>query len=121
MAPDIKSIFTKFQTGEVMKEYMAYGKGHINDTFLIITEGESKPDYILQRINHQIFENVPELMKNISIVTNHIQRKQLSPDLSTQKATSLDVIKSRDQNDYVRDQQGNYWRCFNFIENAIIY
>jgi len=111
----------QFQTGEVMKEYMAYGKGHINDTFLIITEGASNPDFILQRINHQIFENVPELMENISIVTDHIRKKQLPRDGSSERVTGLDLIKSRDQHDFVRDQQVNYWRCFNFIENAIIY
>jgi len=97
MAPDIKSIFSQFQTGEVIKEYMAYGKGHINDTYLIMTEGASNPDYILQRINHQIFENVPELMENISIVTDHIRKKQLSQDGSFEKVTGLDVIKSRDR------------------------
>jgi len=121
MAPDIKSIFSQFQTGEVIKEYMAYGKGHINDTYLIMTEGASNPDYILQRINHQIFENVPELMENISIVTDHIRKKQLSQDGSFEKVTGLDVIKSRDQHDFVRNRQGDYWRCFNFIENAIIF
>ena len=52
--------------------------GHINDTFLVNTNGDKHQKYILQRINHAIFKNVPELQNNILKVTNHIKEKLLN-------------------------------------------
>lgn len=121
MTPDIQGIYSQFQTDEAIQDFMAYGKGHINDTFLIITEGIRKPNYILQRINHQIFENVAELMDNIRIVTDHIHKKQSAEKSTGQDVSCLKLVETRDQHTFVRDQEGNYWRCFHFIENAIIY
>ena len=34
------------------------GNGLINDTFIVKTEAAGTPDYVLQRINTQIFTNV---------------------------------------------------------------
>ena len=49
------------------------GSGHIHDTFRIALKREDKPAcVILQRINHEIFGNVPALMQNIQRVTAHL-------------------------------------------------
>ena len=52
-----------------------YGNGHINDTFLTVTENGKR--YILQRINHFIFTKPQEIMANIVAVTEHIRKKSL--------------------------------------------
>ena len=49
------------------------GNGLINDTFLVETDG---PDnYVLQRINQGIFQDVDLLQHNIDCVTRHIRAK----------------------------------------------
>ena len=40
------------------------GEGFINDTYFVETEGDN-PNYILQRKNHLVFNNVPAMMDNI--------------------------------------------------------
>ena len=49
--------------------------GHINDTYRIkVSIGK---DYLLQRKNHFVFQNVPAMMDNISRVTIHLNDKQV--------------------------------------------
>ena len=50
-----------------------YGNGHINDTFLVITESGKR--FIFQRINHMVFPRPDQIMENISGVTAHIRKK----------------------------------------------
>ena len=44
-----------------------YGDGHINDTFLVVTDKDTS--YILQRLNTKIFHNYAGLMDNIRKVS----------------------------------------------------
>src|SRR4051812_26080173 len=53
----------------------AYGSGHINDTYYIKNKHDNGTDYLLQRINHTVFRDVPALMENISLVTDHLRTK----------------------------------------------
>ena len=50
-----------------------YGSGHINSTFLVVTDTGKR--YILQKINNTIFPNVEGLMNNIMLVTEHLKKK----------------------------------------------
>ena len=53
-----------------------YGSGHINDTFLTVTEGtEGQRRFILQRINHQVFKQPDLLMENVARVCAHAHAK----------------------------------------------
>ena len=49
------------------------GSGLINDTFRVYTDGPE--DYVLQRINHAIFQDVELLQHNIDCATAHIRKK----------------------------------------------
>ena len=46
------------------------GNGHINDTYLVVTEFGR---YILQRINTHVFRSPDQLMHNIKAVTDYIE------------------------------------------------
>ena len=58
--------------GEVT-EIKPLGNGLINDTLLVRTDGAD--DYVLQRINNAIFQDVDLLQHNIDCVTRHIRGK----------------------------------------------
>ncbi len=107
---DFNQILFSFNIADVIS-IKPYGSGHINDTFLVEIPGNK---YLLQRINHLIFKQVPELMSNIEKVTNEIRLK--SPHLE-----SLTLVPSNDGKTFVTDQDGNYWRVLNFIKNSTSY
>lgn len=109
-----KEIFENFNVEEKYISAVDHGNGHINDTFLVKTNGKNEIKYyILQKINHKIFKNIDGLMKNIEIVTSHVTLK--SPDAPYQK-----MIKTKNNENYFFcDDTYTYWRLYTFIEDSI--
>lgn len=114
----LNTIFQQFQTIGTVESASLFGSGHINDTYLVITREKNSPSYILQRINHTIFKNVPELMKNVVRVTQHIQHKLQKFSQVNLARECLTVILNHEQLPFVQDPQGNYWACYLFIEGS---
>jgi hypothetical protein len=97
-----------------------WGEGHIHETFLVETR-DHHPDYILQKINHHIFKDIPGMMSNIEAVTRHIHQKlnQLpghDPDLE-----SLTLIYTKTGKSFYLDEAGDSWRMYLFIPATNIY
>lgn len=97
-----------------------YGSGHINDTYKAYynVEGE-EVHYIHQRINHNIFRDVPGLMENIGRVTRHQRMKFEPAGVDGIDRRVLTLIPTVDGKDFYQDSEGNYWRTYIFIEEAI--
>lgn len=115
------SVIQNFKISGYVLGIRPYGAGHINDTYLVETAETDQPDYILQRINNKIFQNVPELMHNIAIVTNHIRKKEDADTGVDPFRISLRLIESRDEQYYFLDDSGNYWRMFIFLKETRIF
>ena len=98
----------KFDGEPVTKE--AYGSGHINSTFLVVTDKNKK--YILQKINNKIFPNVEGLMNNIMLVTEHLKKK------TDDSRKVLSIVKTVDDKPFAV-VDGEYWRAYDFVEDSI--
>lgn len=114
---DIAAIVFNFQITGTISEVRNYGNGHINDTFLLKNSNAAGPDYLLQRINHHVFKDVSGLMENIARVTAHLQSK-LTPG-TNQKL--LELIYTKDNKTFCRDNEDNYWRLYFFISGSRSY
>ena len=119
---DIKSIFGQFQLYGDFIDAAPYGSGHINDTF-VVTCGQagSAIRYIIQRINHSVFKKPENLMDNIYRISVHMHKKLAEaggPDCSRR---SLELILTRKGEPFYKDSDGNYWRCYLFVEGALGY
>jgi len=114
---EIASAFTcpgKFVSAE------PYGSGHINDTFLALYDEDGKQvKYIYQRINNNIFKDVPALMENIGQVTRHQRKKFEEAGAGGLDRRVLTLIPTVDGKDYFVDAEGKYWRTYIFIENHL--
>lgn len=113
-------IVSHFETKGTISEIKPLGAGLINDTYKVSTAEADAPDYVLQRINHAIFQNVEMLQNNIAAVTSHIRRK-----LQEQGATDIDrkvltFVKADGGKTYWYDGE-NYWRIMVFIPRAKTY
>ncbi|MCX6304926.1 MAG: aminoglycoside phosphotransferase family protein [Bacteroidetes bacterium] len=117
----LKNIVSQFTTeGEVISA-QPFGSGHINDSYLVITFPESAPDYVLQRINHHIFNNVHELTCNILKVTGHIGQKLLTMSPGLHGFEVIHLIGTTEGGFYFHDQDGNYWRMYNHVRGSRSY
>ena len=105
---------------------VAYGSGHINETFAATYEmgavGKGTETrqcrFIHQRINSNIFKEPTTLMCNLARVTRHIRGKLEAQGEEDLERRVLTLISTRDNIDWVIDERGNYWRTFQFIEGA---
>lgn len=97
-----------------------YGNGHINDTYAaVFNQDGMRVRFIAQRINHNIFKNPVALMDNVQRVTSHLGNKIAGqPDQSRRVLALIPTCEGRS---FYRDEQGNYWRVYNFIEKARTY
>lgn len=114
--------FVNFQLDGMVTSAVPYGSGHINDTFLITLhkDDDSEGRVILQRMNTSIFGKPAELMENIMNVTSYLRKVIISQGGDPNRET-LNVIKTKADLPYYIDSEGNYWRCYIFIEGARTY
>jgi hypothetical protein len=108
-------IVDHFTTDGLIRSIEPFGSGHINDTYLVTTFGESQEAYVLQKINHHIFKNVPQLMDNIMRVTTHIRGKLQAGSLPVNDFRVFQVIRSKTGGCFFKDEEGQYWRLIEFI------
>ena len=69
----MQEIIKNFRIEGNAAQCSAYGCGHINRTYLVLTDSGKR--YILQGISTVAFKDVPGLMENIGAVTRHLQKK----------------------------------------------
>lgn len=93
-----------------------YGNGHINDTFLLLTEGGKR--YIFQRINQVVFPHPDKVMENILVVTEHIRAGVAAVGGDAERCT-LTVIPTDNGQPCYLDSVGSWWRMYAFVEDAV--
>ena len=110
-------IVGQFAIKEQVLAVKPLGDGLINDTLLVQTAGPR--NYVLQRINHAIFQNVDLLQHNIDCATAHIRKKLAGdPDIDRKVLTFI-PCKSTGKT-YWTDGEA-FWRLSVFIEGAYTY
>lgn len=110
---EIREILEQFRLADEITQIRPHGSGHINHTFLVATGDGSQ--YILQRINTDIFHNTAELMENIMNVTAHLREKIVRAGGDPKRET-MTVILTKDGAPYYTDAQGRDWRVYLCIE-----
>jgi Ser/Thr protein kinase RdoA (MazF antagonist) len=117
---DLRAIAQQFQIYGRFRHADPHGTGHINDTYAaVFDQAGAQVRYIIQRINHKVFQNPPALMENIHRVTTHLGRKLAGEIDASRRALTL--IPARNGSVFHRDDAGNYWRAYLFIEKARTY
>lgn len=113
----VKNLLASFQLPVEITGWKPFGHGHINDTYLVTTP-DHIPDFILQRKNHLIFKDVPGMMNNIVLATNHIRKKLLALGEAEIDRKVMTYIPDPAGNYYVKDSDGNYWTLFQFVRDC---
>jgi serine/threonine protein kinase len=117
---NLLSICDQFNLASIPVKVENYGEGHIHETYLVET-AHHNPDYILQKINHSIFRDIPGMMGNIEAVTSHFRDKLLEfPDHNPDRE-SLSIVYSSSGKSFFEDEEGNFWRMFVFIPDTVTF
>ncbi len=116
---DIGAIISQFKINGKIISIEPFGSGHINDSFKVITE--SGHSYLLQRINHFVFKDVPGLMDNLVNVTRHLKEKLTALPGASPGKEVLTLIENNGGAYYIEDESGSYWRVFHFLTGTKSY
>ena len=114
---ELKGIVEKFNVEGTIASIRPLGNGLINDTYLVVTAGEND-DYVLQRINNSIFQDVDLLQHNVESVTNHIRKKLTEAGEDDINRKVLRFVETGEGKTYYLDGAGRYWRVSVFIPRA---
>ncbi|MGB2127882.1 MAG: phosphotransferase enzyme family protein [Flavicella sp.] len=115
----LQSIFEQFDHGSDYDSYKELASGHINDTFLIVTK--NKPYYVLQRINHEVFKDVPGLVENKVSISAHIRGKLNHLPQEQIDRSVLTFIKTKNGASCYRGDGDNYWNLMQFIDESVTF
>ncbi len=107
----LTDIISRFEITGKVTDVKPMGEGLINDTYKVFTDGSDKSQYVLQRVNNAIFQDVDMLMDNIDKVTTHLRKKNKN---------TLQFLKTRDGKFYHFDGE-KYWRVMVFVPDSITY
>ena len=105
---ELNDILARFN---IDSETEAYGNGHINDTYRT-----SDNEYILQKINTNVFNNPEKMMENIDNVTAFLKEKIIAEGGNPDRET-LTVIRTVDGERLIMDK-GCAYRVYRFVQNA---
>lgn len=109
-------ITTHFVVGSELVGQEPIERGHINRTYLSVVQKDGQVDrYIYQLINKAVFPNPPRMMDNIRAVLDHLHAKRGSTE------GTLELVQNADGSWFHQDDEGEFWRCYRYIENSSTY
>ena len=113
----LNEIISYFPEVKEVSEIVPLTAGLINQTYKVETKDPGACDYILQCINHQVFQNVDVLQRNIECVTRHIRKKLEEAHETDINRKVLRFVSARDGKSYHFDGE-HYWRMCEFIPDS---
>ncbi len=124
---DILNIANQFQIPTQIIDIKEFGNGNINSTFLIETETDN---YVLQKINSTVFAQPKLVMKNMSMVVEHVNNKiqaltSAKISANTQNLSKywqiVNIIQTHENQAYWLDDENNVWRVISYIKNSKVF
>lgn len=114
----IQNVAEQFLISGKITSFEHIKKGYINDTYRIVTISESKNvhQYILQRINTNVFPNVDILMQNYQLTTSHLSKNLTMPGQHS-RGTVQTLRPTKNGGLYFEDSSG-VWRMMTYFDNV---
>ncbi|SHF70116.1 Phosphotransferase enzyme family protein [Salegentibacter echinorum] len=115
----VKSVFEQFEHGTTFKYLKEFTSGHINDTYFIDTEEGEK--FVLQRVNHEVFKDVPALVANKVRVSKHLAAKLPELPDAEKKRRVLSFAPASTGEYHLKDDLGKFWNLTYFIDDSKVF
>ncbi len=115
----LKIVFNQFDDTAEIISYKELASGHINDTYLITTSKNQR--FVLQRINHGVFKDVPGLINNKVAISKHIQGKFSHLSKGERDRKVLTFVSTKDGKPFYYGKSGGYWNLMVYIDKSVTY
>ncbi|MBR3805717.1 MAG: aminoglycoside phosphotransferase family protein [Clostridia bacterium] len=119
MAEQIQKVLSNFGIEGDFVSAEPYGSGHINSTkYVVYNDNGKKKEYILQRINKNVFKEPARLMENYTAVTEFL-RKIIIENGGDPDRETINVVKTKEGANFAIDEDGEYWRLILFVTDSL--
>ncbi len=106
----LKHILDQFQIPKSEYDFEIISNGFINDTYMILKKGI--PEYILQRINTEVFTNIDSLIHNLDLVL---------PMLKHDNYETITLVKTASGDSFIKTENNHVWRLMTFIKDSLTF
>lgn len=115
---ELQNIVDQFAIRGEVTSITQINKGYINRTYRVETLSDRGHvhEYILQRINTNVFPDVDALMDNFKLTTNHLYGKMRMPGRH-KRGTVATIRPTKDGCSYLRDDSG-CWRMLTYFDGV---
>lgn len=114
----IENIVAAFEVEGKVVDYVPFGNGHINDTKLVTMDNGVQ--FVLQKINKNVFKRPDLLMENYVGVTKFIRNKIENMGGDPLREV-LNAIPTKEGLPYTIDEEGQYWRLLVYVTESMSY
>lgn len=117
-ASALKNIIEAFPFNGELTSIESTDTGLINSTYMLtFSDGNQDFQYVLQKINTNVFKKPDELMSNIMNVTGFLRNKiNLSGGNAARE--TLTFLYTKDNSPYYLDENGGFWRSYIYISKC---
>ncbi len=115
-------VLSRFSIPGTLLKAGRFGSGLINDTYLCeFDDRGAVRKYLLQHINATVFRHPDRVMRNVEIVTAHIQDRLRREGVADPWSITPGLVMTTSGRSFHRDHEGGYWRMFHFIETGVVF
>ncbi|MEL6940605.1 MAG: aminoglycoside phosphotransferase family protein [Cyanobacteria bacterium J06598_1] len=116
----LHEIATQFAGSGTVSAVNPLGNGNINSTYLVTVSNEPAPDqrFVLQKINTSIFRQPELVVKNMQVLSEHLDRH--TADLPRRWEMPRILPTATGEAFWVDESKG-YWRAITFIEESQVF
>lgn len=111
------AIAQRFSQQRQIATVQPFGSGNINATFLVTLQGIESSQFILQRINTNVFRSPKLVMQNMKVYTEHL-RDRLQKETLNRQWEVPQVLQTEKGEDYLETDKGEFWRSLSFIKGS---
>jgi len=115
-----RSAAERFALGGRIVSVAPLGEGHINATYAVVAGGAAeRRRYVLQRMNRTVFLDPETVIRNAERVAAHVAAR-VRDEGGDPEREALSYVPTRDGESFLRDAEGEVWRCSRRIEGASV-
>lgn len=111
-----KEVLAAFLPNTEIKAVRELISGHINDTFLVETNDLSR--YVVQKINKDVFRDVPGLVRNKVLVSQYLHIQMPEKTEQERQRRILTFLPTASGTFHFEDDRGDFWNAMIYIDHS---
>jgi len=115
---DIRKVAEQFFIRGDITDIKHINKGYINNTYRVETLSENNHvhQYVLQRVNTNVFQNITALMSNYLLTTVHLSNTLKLP--GTHRRGTVQTLRTTKDGKIYFENESGVWRMMTYFDNV---